>query len=140
MKVPIQNSDMKSKGFTLIELMFAIVIVAIGLLGYIQANLAISRNTEECYQRATAFYDAQRVLENMRSVAQTGTFPSNIIAVYPDAQTVSGYSSLPQESVTVNYESASANPLDVTITVSWNSNNRPLTKSIRTLLTQRLSS
>lgn len=134
---------MNQRGFTLIELLFTMVIVAIALLAYIRGNIAISQASSLAYEQSVAFYDAQRVLENIRNTAQSGTFPSNVTTAYANGAAVAGFNNLTSESLTVSYANPSADPLDVTVTVTWQGNGRrtmTMTKAIRSLVTQRKTS
>ena len=128
----------REKGFTLIELMIAMVVVVSVLAGFMGTNVAIQQTTESAFQRTVALQDANQVVELMRQTAATGTFPTNVTAVYANGGTVSGFTSLTSETVTVSYVSASANPLDATVTVSWLQNGRrTVNTALRTLITQR---
>lgn len=124
------------KGFTLIEIMIAAVVVAVVVLGFMGASTGIQMQGEAAHQRSIAIQDANRVIELMRDAAATGTFPANVTSAY--SGTLSGYTSLPSESVSVAYASTSANPLDVTVTVSYLENSRRTTSAaVRSYITQR---
>ncbi len=126
------------KGFTFVELMIALFIVALVITGYIGANVVIQRNSEEAFERTAATQDAHRVIERMRNTAQTGTFPGNVTAAFPQGDAVAGFANLTGEQVTVAYVSTTADPLDATVTVAWTSGTqRAMTTALRTLITQR---
>lgn len=133
------------KGFTFIELMIAMVVAVLMLLGVMAANSAVQKASEAGHQRVNALQDANQVIERMRNTAQTGSFPSNVVAIYPNNGTVSGFSSLTSETVTVSYADRNGDgiatnddPLDVTVTVAWSENGERTTNTaLRTLLTQR---
>ena len=128
----------KSEGFTLIELMITMVVVVLVIVGFMGANFAIQRSSEAAYSRTVALQDANRVIEAMRNLAASGTFPTNVTGTYSDGGTVSGFSNLTSETVTVSYANSSANPLDATVTVSWSENGvRTVSTSLRTYITQR---
>lgn len=125
-------------GFTLIELMIALVVISVVIVGFIGANVLAQRNNEDMHERTTAVQDANRAIEQMRNISRTGTFPANVVAVYPNNSTLTGFDSLPNEEVTASYANATANPLDVTITVTWLSySQRASEEVIRTYITQR---
>ena len=126
------------RGFTLIEAMIATAVVSIILIGVMIGNTVIQQNSEAAFQRTRAIQDAHQVIELIRRTASTGNFPGNVTAAYPNNGTVSGYSSLSSESVSVSYVDTAANPLDVTVRVSWLENGkRSVNTSLRALVTQR---
>ena len=128
----------RKAGFTLIELMIALVVVTVVIVSYIGANILAQRNTEEMHERTLAIQDANRVIEQMRNISRTGTFPGNVLTAYPNNSTPSRFRNLDQEAITISYVSPTANPLDVTITVAWLSYaKRQASETIRTYITQR---
>jgi len=125
-------------GFTFVELMIALVVITLVIAGYVGANMKAQQNTEAMHERTLAIQDANRAIEQMRNSSRTGTFPANVVADYPNGGTPEGFSSLADEVVTVSYESPAANPLDVTITVTWTSYvGREESETVRTYITQR---
>lgn len=139
MKTNFFASTLRSEdGFTLVELMFAILVVGMTLLAYMGGNVAISQTAEQSHEKMVAFNDAMRLVELMRATAQSGSFPSNVVTAYPNNTATLSLTNLTSETITQSYVSTTADPLDVTVTVSWSSRGiRTLTKSIRTLITQR---
>jgi len=129
----------RRNGFTLIELMIALVVITLVVGGYIGANVRAQRNTEEMHERTVAIQDANRVIEQMRDVSKTGTFPANVVAVYPHNSQVTGISNLTDEVITVTYTGAvTDNPLIATITVTWLSYPvRTCSETVQTYITQR---
>ena len=128
----------KEEGFTLIEIMIAMCVSVIAILGFITAITSIRQASESAYERTIALQDANRVIEQMRNTATSGTFPGVVTTAYPNNATVSGFSNLTNEQVAVGYANTTANPLDVTVTVTWlEHGRRAMTKSIRTFITQR---
>lgn len=125
-------------GFTLIEVMITMAVMAAALLAVLTANAMISQTSEGAYQRLVAIQDANQVIERMRNTAATGTFPGNVTAAYPNGGNVAGFTSLPNETVTVSYASAITNPLDVTVTVNYLENGRRAANTaLRSVMTQR---
>lgn len=124
------------KGFTLIEIMITTIVVALVILGFVGATTSVQKVNQAAYERSVSFQDANRVVEQMRDAAASGTFPSNVTSSFSGA--VSGFSSLTNQTVTVSYADASADPLDATVTVSYLENGtRAVSNSIRTFITQR---
>ena len=151
------------RGFTLIELMIATVVMVIALAAVLMANTAASQTSEVLFQRTVATQDANQVIEQMRSTAASGTFPGNVVAAFPNNTARPGFQNLTAlcgglakpplactwpfaftpnntswEQVVVTYADPAANPLDVTVTVVWLDNSRRnATASLRSLVTQR---
>lgn len=126
------------KGFTLIELMIALLVLTLAIVGYVGANVIAQRNSGEMHERTVAIQDANRVIEQMRDTSRTGTFPGNVVSLYPQAGVVAGINNLTNEQITVTYANTTANPLDATITVTWLSyTRRQNTETVRTYITQR---
>ncbi len=136
--VPVLCSKLNGKGFTLIEVMIAMVVAVMVLVGFVGANGNLRQTSESMFEKSVALQDANQVIELMRNAAASGSFPANVIASYPNGGTVSGFSNLTNETITVSYASASANPLNTTVTVSWLRNGaRSVSTTLRTYITQR---
>jgi prepilin-type N-terminal cleavage/methylation domain len=126
------------KGFTLVEVMITMVVVLLLLVGFLGSATAIQAANLAAYERSIALQDANRVIETLRSAAAVGTFPENVTDLYADGGEVSGYEALTDEVVTVDYADPEADPLDVTVTVSYSENgNRDMSVTLRTYITQR---
>lgn len=133
------SSLRRTDGFTLIELMITMAVIVLALVGYIGANSAIQRSDEAAFERSVALQDANRVLEQIRNAAASGTFPQNVTSAFPNASTVAGFTSLTNQQVLVSYADTSADPLDVTVTVTWQrSGLRSVSAALRSLVTQRV--
>ena len=128
----------KEQGFTLVEVMITMVVVLLVLVGFIGANMAIQRASEAAYERTVALQDANRVIEQMRNLAAAGNFPQNVTGIFPAAGQVAGFANLTGEQVVVNYADPAADPLDTTVTVTWQENGvRQVNTALRTRITQR---
>lgn len=126
------------RGFTFVELIVTMVVALIVILGFVGASSAVQTASTAVFERTIAVQDAHRVIEDMRQTAASGSFPSNVVAAYPNSGAVSGYSNLTSEAVTVTYASTTANPLDVTVTVTYKENStRDVSSQLRTYMTQR---
>lgn len=137
MKQPLCVLSSK-RGFTLIELMITMAVIVLALVGYIGANNAIQRSSEAAFERSIAMQDANQVLELMRDTASGGEFPANVVTAFPNGGMVDGFTNLDNQQVRVDYADTSADPLDVTVTVTWLQNGtRSVSVTIRTLMTQR---
>jgi len=130
-----------SRGFTIIEIMIALLVVTIAIVGYVGANIMAQRNAEEMHERTIAIQDANRIIEQMRTASKTATFPANVVTAFPSPDPsgkISQFSNLTNENISVSYANATANPLDVLVTISWTSYARRTSREVlRTYITQR---
>lgn len=129
-------------GFTLIELMIAAVILFVALILALEASSNLNQGNELAHQTVIALEDAHRTIESMRKDSATGTFPGNVVAKYPAGQPIQGFNTLNGEQVVPTYVSTTANPLNITITVTWNavtktSGTRVMSTQVTTLMTKR---
>ena len=135
-----KNKRDSEVGFSLVEATITSAIVVLVLVGFMKTNISLQRTSESSFERSTALQDANQVLERMRDIAPAGTFPTNVVSAYPNGNTVSGFTALNGETITVNYVNPVSDPLDITILVQWNEHGlRPVTAHLRTYLTQRIS-
>jgi prepilin-type N-terminal cleavage/methylation domain-containing protein len=126
------------RGFNLVELMIATVVVVFVLVGFTGANTAIQQSGQAAFERAIALQDANQVIELIRDTAATGTFPTNVITAYSNGGVITSFTNLTNERITVSYVDATANPLNTTITVSWSENGRrTVNATLRSIITQR---
>jgi prepilin-type N-terminal cleavage/methylation domain-containing protein len=134
-----KNECSKSQaGFTIIELMIALLVLTLMIAAFVGANGSAQRTAEEMHQRTVAIQDANRVIEQMRDTSKTGTFPANVTAIYPQNGNVAGIINLLDEVITVTYANAAANPLVATVTVTWTTyTGRQYTETVETYITQR---
>lgn len=63
-----QNSKQKSTGFTVVEVLFSIVVLTIGIVGVIGFASKILKNSQENASRFTASYLAQEGFEIIRNI------------------------------------------------------------------------
>lgn len=124
------------RGLTLVEAVIAMAVVALAILACIAANIKVQHSAEATFERMAAIQDAHQVLEQMRNAANNGSFPTNVTSAFNG--NVTGFSNLSDEQMEVTYADANANPLDTTVTVTWQENGlRTVSKSLRSLITPR---
>ncbi len=129
---------MKKSGFTLIEVMIAMVVFVITVLAMLGVYLSVSISRESSRNMTQAMSDARVALEAMRDTSTAG-LPA-VTATYPQGTNLAstfGLTSLNSESVTPTYVNQAADPLNVTVTVNWTDRGRARTASVNTLLTHR---
>ncbi len=131
-----ESSKRKQKGFTFVEVMIVCLIltgVIAGFIGVYNAGFVLN---EQLKSSVIAICDGRSILENMRNIDPFDV--TNLLASYPDAGFVAGYNNLQQETVQVNYENVAADPIKVTITVTWHgAGERVHTERLVTFLTKR---
>lgn len=150
---------MTQRGFTIVEIMIALLVTTLVIAGSVGGNIFAQRNSEEMHERTVAIKTANRLIEMMRYESRTGTFPANVVTRFPDPDpqvivpqfidtTTDESPNLTDKSVRVSYcrgvsspcpsADTTANPLDVTVTVSWLAyTGVERSESIRTYITQR---
>ncbi len=107
-------------GLSLIEVIFAMAILAVGLVSVLgllvqshEANV-LNRN------RVTALDEAQAMLGAIRSAIARGVaVPKEIIEEFPEAEIPLESSRLPGAVLRLSYGKQDGNPLDVNIEVEW---------------------
>ncbi len=133
----------KENGFTLLEVLIAMVILAIGLLGMAQLQVLSLRNNTSAYQRSIASWMAHDMIERIRSNPQeaydgsydsdltdlqagsvtdctAATCTSTLLAAYDLKQwkTAANYlSELPSSRASIDVTNAV--PYTVTISIEW---------------------
>src|SRR3989338_2961149 len=90
-------------GFTLVEALITVLVVALALIASLVASTSIQRVSRNTHERTIAFQDANRVIEQMRNTASGGQFPGNVTAAYPNNGAVAGFANLTNETVRATY-------------------------------------
>ena len=68
---------MRQRGFTLLEVLVALVIMSIGLIGLVGLMLTSAKNNQSAYQRSQASWIAYDIIDSMRAnrvLAQSGAY------------------------------------------------------------------
>ena len=136
----------QKKGFTLLELVFAMAIMIPLLLGIIGVNVYALHAGETSRSITTATQHAHTVIEQIRNKSRQGL--SQAVAAYPNNQaftssalatalSIQQSNLLTGEQITVSYVDTNADPLAVTANVSWTDLGRNMQRSFKTWVTQR---
>ena len=86
LKLNPRNGVSRTKGFTLVEVLVSLVVLAIGLLGIAKLMLLSSHSNDSAYLRSQATALAYEMLDNMRANRQEALPPNssyNIAAAVP---------------------------------------------------------
>ncbi len=124
-------------GFTLAELLIATLILSFALTQMLILFMNCVASNEASRNLSTAVTHAEFVLEDVRNTAFSGVAAAigNGTFNYANAATVTaaGLQALKNETITT--QSSGTNPLDVTVTVSWQDHGgRTRTRSLQTLI------
>ncbi|MBU1087712.1 MAG: type II secretion system GspH family protein [Candidatus Omnitrophica bacterium] len=126
----------QKKGFTLVEIVVVLLILGGVIAGFLSVNTASFSLLEQISSSVIAVNDARSVIENMRNIDPFNA--ANLTSLYPDGANVVGFDNLVQESVKVNYLNTGSDPIQVTVSVSWQGRaNQAFTEQLTTLLTAR---
>jgi len=117
------------RGFTLIEIMVAITLLSIGLLGMAGLTVGIMRGNALSSQVTTSTALAQDKMEDIKRVGYSGVAEGRSTEDYND---ISGYP-LYQRVTEVDVESPDPGMKTVTITVLWDSGASSI--AVETILT-----
>lgn len=129
-------------GLTLLEVTFAMASLAIVLAGAAQGLVTYHEHMDLQRQRTTALESCRTVISQMRTIRDANVnivdFPDAITAVFPDNQAVAGVNALTNQQLMVNYTNVAANPLEVTLTCTWDDlRGRQVNFTMTTLMTDR---
>lgn len=121
-----------SRGFTLLEVLFAIVILTIGLLGTAGLTTGIIRGNHFSKNLTSATAAAQSQLESVKSAGYSNATATN----FPnDSVTMGGMAFTRTTTITTN--SPAANMKTVSVTVTWTeSNNTSRSLTLETILAE----
>ena len=130
------------RGFTLIEVMVSILTFAVAMIAFSTLFVTTARLNEASRNLTQAVNDARVLMEAMRDRAQSVGLagPGGVTLTYPQGANLApafGLASLVNESITATYANPNADPLPVTVQVSWQESGRNRSMSLDTLLTRR---
>lgn len=136
----------EESGLSLLELMLAFALFSIVVAVAMQAYVLSYTGTIVQEQRTQAMQLARGVLNNLRELRDDpeASFPDSLVAHYPQGAIVADVRSPEtsalggQESVVIEYEDPTANPLTVRVVVEWRDpRNRRMVLDVTTLLSAR---
>jgi type IV pilus assembly protein PilV len=106
----------RSDGFTLTEVLIAVVILSVGLLGLSAMTIAMTKSLAFGNRLTTATALAQKKLEEIKNANYTSVISDD----YPleDYNTITGYPQF-RRSVTIIIDSPVSNTKTVVVTTAW---------------------
>ena len=116
LQLSIWQVTKKNGGFTFAEVLIAVVILSVGLLGLSAMTIAMTKSLAFGNKLTTATALAQKKLEEIKNASYTNLTSVN----YPleDYNTIAGYPPF-SRSVTITTDSPMANTKTVTVTTAW---------------------
>jgi len=125
--------DVKNNGFTLIETLIAVVIIATGVLISFLFFLRASAVNEMARDITIATTHSDYVLEEMYGLSSLNSITETNWQTWAANE---GLDDLPEESISVAYQDIDANPLEIAVTVNWSRKTRPYNMTFITELTK----
>ncbi len=126
-----------ASGFTLAELLIATLILSFALTQILILFMNCTASNEASRNLSAAVTHAEFVLEDVRNTtfSSIATGITNGVFNYTDAAAVTAVGLRALKNETVTTSSSGTNPLNVTVTVSWQDHGgRTRTKSLQTLI------
>ena len=128
--------EKNNRGFSLVEILIVCLLLSVVIIGCFYVFHAGFALMEQLRGSVIALNDAGSVIENMRNINPITA--ANLTAIYPDGAVVPGFNNLGSESVIVEYEDLSADPIKVFVTVTWQGQGgRVFIEKLVTLLTKK---
>ena len=105
-----------NKGFTLVELLLAVFILSVSIVGVLLLFSQSMLSTEYAWDKTIAVSHAEGVLEAMQL---KNNLTDITTADWPQWAENQGFNTLPEESLEVLFTNAAADPLAIQVTVYW---------------------
>jgi len=128
--LPLMTRRRYAKGFTLIEIMVAITLLSVGLLGMAGLTVGIMRGNSLSNQVTTATALAQAKMEDIKRMDYGDVVPSDFLP--EDYNSISGYANYKRDT-DIDVDTPELGMKTVTITVSWDSDASSM--AVETILT-----
>ena len=122
----------RDNGFTLIEVLIAIVILSVGLLGMAALTVGIIKGNRFSNDLTTATTLAQDKMEDIRREGYSDT-PATDTTTIENYDSITDYALYKRQMVTV-VDSPAANMKTITVTVFWESDDHSV--EVKTILAQ----
>lgn len=132
----------EQSGLTLVEVLFAAALLVVIIVSVAKISQNSSSLTALAQSKMVAAQDAEKVMEEVRRVANTtglsGTNSVTDASYWTTWIASQAFTTLPSESVNVTFPSGTnENPLSVLVQVSWSEKNSTKTYQLYNLVTQR---
>jgi len=128
----IAGNEEAGNGFTLLEVLVAIVILSIGLLGMASLTVGIINGNRFSKEETTATTLAQEKLEDVRRLGFSG-MPTTDTTTTENYNSITGYPEFKRETET-EVDAPATGMKTITVTTYWNSDNNSVV--LKTILAQ----
>ncbi len=122
-----------NQGFTLAEVLVTALVFLVGFVCALLLFINSMSSTEYAGDLTTATAHSEHIFEEMKTRATLANITATDWQGWAQSD---GMITLPQETVTVTYVNQAANPLDITVTISWVRKSRSYNVSLRTQMTK----
>jgi len=123
----------RQEGISLVEILIAVFVLTIGILSCLMYFSAAINSTETARDLTVATTHGEFVLEDMRAMATLNEITARN---WTEWAGTSGLNTLPQESVLVAFSDPMADPLPISVTVSWQRMDRVNNVQLETEMTR----
>ena len=123
----------KNKGFTLVELLLAVFILSVGIVGIMAMFSQSILSTEYAWGKTIAVSHAEGVLEAMQL---KDTLTEVTTTNWPQWAESQGFNTLPSESLEVVFADPNEDPLEIKVTVNWVHKQRKMQVTLTTRMTK----
>jgi prepilin-type N-terminal cleavage/methylation domain-containing protein len=123
----------RKKGFTLVELLMAVFVLAVGIMGILLLYTNSMLSSEFAWDMTTATSHAEYILEEMQARESLNDIRSTNWGMWAQKQ---GLNTIPHETIAVDFPHVSGNPLDILVTVSWKRKLRTNHITLKTKMTK----
>jgi prepilin-type N-terminal cleavage/methylation domain-containing protein len=123
----------RNKGFTLVELLLAVFILSVGIVGIMLLFSQSIISTEYAWGKTIAVSHAEQVLETMQLMDTLNEVTAMDWRLWADSQRLY---SLPSESLAVSFANPSDDPLIIQVTINWVHKQRKMQVTLNTQMTK----
>lgn len=132
-KISLAMTPKNTSAFTLVEILFALLILSISLTSAIVCITSSIAATQLSRDMTTAANHAEQVLEEMKTLTTLASITSTNWTTWASTN---GLNTLTNEALSVTYVNQAANPLSITVTVTWTTKSRTQTVNLTTEMTR----
>ena len=122
-----------NKGFTLLELLIAAYILVVGIGSMLLLSVNAMTSSRLAWDMTMATSHAEHILEDMQAKDTLADVVQTDWIAWAAQQQLN---TLPEEKIVVNFNDATADPLDIEVTVYWQRQSKNSSISLRTRLTK----